>query len=68
MESKILSLGEPMRSVAGAFLEKGELFPEEISECLGLPFQSILTAISLLELQGIVKKLSGGRFTLKYEQ
>ena len=42
-----------------------ELFPEEISQVTNIPFNNVLRAISLLELQGIVKKISGGKFTIK---
>ncbi len=64
LETRVFSLGEPMKSISYLILEKGELFPEEISESLALPFHSVLTAVSLLELQGIIKKISGGRFAL----
>ena len=61
---ELVSLGEPMRSVALSLLDK-ELFPEEISQVTNIPFNNVLRAISLLELQGIVKKISGGKFTIK---
>lgn len=57
------SLGEPMRSIANALLEK-DMFPEEIADAIGVPFNQVLSAVSIMELQGIIKIISGGKFTL----
>ena len=63
-ESDYISLGEPMLSIVRAIAAK-PTEAENISASLNIPFGQLLTALSMLELQGIIKRNSDGKYTLK---
>ncbi len=45
-------------------LSRGPLFPDEISEKLSYSIKDTMTELSLLELEGVVTVMSGGKYTL----
>lgn len=64
IESDYISLGEPMLSILKAIAE-APMAMEDISQALNKSLGEILTAITMLEIQGIIKKNPEGTFSLK---